>query len=265
MPETPRKLTPLQLRFVEAYLVSRNAAAAAREAGYAASSAPMRGYELLMKPHVVAALRARGLEPPRGIHPRTQIRKKRVNPPRTKLTLREQRFVFAYLACGSATEAARRIGVGAKASRLAGFRLLHRPLVAAALEQERAALSERGRIDAEQVLRELGRIAFANIRDVVEWNGGRIVLKPSAALSPDVSAAIATLRAKPREGGLDTSIRLHSKVDALDRLARLLGLYTVRRGRPPRGAPPEPEAPKRSAEELIQFLMGDRAAKKPGE
>jgi hypothetical protein len=40
----------------------------------------MRGHELLLKPHVVAALRARGLEPPRGVHPATQIRKRRVKP-----------------------------------------------------------------------------------------------------------------------------------------------------------------------------------------
>jgi hypothetical protein len=72
------------------------------------------------------------------------------------------------------------------------------------------------------------------------------------------------LRATPREGGLDTSIRLHSKVDALDRLARLFGLYTMRGGNRRAAQPPEPARPKRSAEELIALLMGDRKTKTPG-
>ena len=58
----PRSLTERQRRFVDAYLVSRNAAQAARDAGYSPARAAMSGSEQLKKPHVVAALRARGLD-----------------------------------------------------------------------------------------------------------------------------------------------------------------------------------------------------------
>jgi phage terminase small subunit len=51
-------MTPRQRRFVECYLVSLNAAAAAREAGYAENSAANRGHRLLQMPVVRAAIDA---------------------------------------------------------------------------------------------------------------------------------------------------------------------------------------------------------------
>ena len=65
-------LTPRQRLFVDAYLVSRNASQAARDAGYAWPRAHKYGSELLAYPHIAEALRARGLDPPRGVHPLTQ-------------------------------------------------------------------------------------------------------------------------------------------------------------------------------------------------
>ncbi len=251
----PQVLTPRQLLFVESYLVTRNARQAAREAGYSPIRAGMTGSELLKKPHIAAALRARGLDPPRGVHPSTQIRKPRVNRPRARLTLREERFALAYLACGNAAEAARRLGIGPARASSVGARLLHRPSVAAAIAAERAALAERARIEAEQVLRELGRIAFADIRDIADWSADDVVFKPSAAISADAGAAIAELRTKPSGRGLKTVIRLHSKLDALDALARLLGLHGARRA-PPMAARAAPAAPRRSAEELLRLAMG---------
>ena len=49
-------LTAKQQRFVEAYLVSLNAADAAREAGYSENTAKQIGHELLGKPDVAAAI-----------------------------------------------------------------------------------------------------------------------------------------------------------------------------------------------------------------
>jgi phage terminase small subunit len=213
-------LTPRQKLFVEAYLKSRNASQAAQDAGFAWPRAQQYGSDLLKRPHIRQALRERGLEPPRGVHPRTQIRK----PLPARLSERERRFALAYLACANASEAARRIGIGARLARGAGFRLLHRPRVAAFLEQERAALTERARIDADRVLNELGRIAFADMRAIADWSQDDVAVKPAAAISAEASAAIAELRLKPGRKGLRTKIKLHSKPQALARLARILGL-----------------------------------------
>ena len=221
----PRSLTARQRRFVDVYLVTRNASQAAQGAGYAAPRAEKYGSELLQLPHIAAALRERGVEPPRGVHPLTQQRKKWKKRPRTGLTLYEERFALAYLACGNATQAARRAGIDTRTPQVAGCKLLHRPRVAAFIEAERAASVERTRIDVDRVKREFARIAFMDIADIIEWDEAGIALKPSADISPDDRAAIAQLKVKADEHGVKASVKLHSKQHALDSLARLMGLY----------------------------------------
>ena len=220
-----RKLTERQQRFVEAYLVSRNATQAARDAGYSPDSAGSWGPTLLRRTHIVAALRERGLDPPRGIHPATQRRKRLVRQRRTGINPLEERFALAYLVTGSATEAARRAGLKGAHAHKSGWKMLHRPHVAAFIEAERAASIERTRIDVDRVKREFARIAFVDIADLIEWDEDGFVLKPSAAISPDDRAAIESLKVKPGKNGLKATIKLHSKQRALDSLARLLGLY----------------------------------------
>jgi phage terminase small subunit len=223
-----RSLTERQRCFVDAYLVTRNARQAARDAGYSAARAGMTGSELLKKPHVAAALRARGLDPPHGVHPATQIRAPRTQRPRTRLSYRAERFALAYLVCGNAAEAARRAGAPVEKANAIGFRLLHRPAIAAFIEAERAASAERTRIDADRVTREYARIAFADIGTIAEWDAESFALTPSALIAPDDRAAIAEVKLKQGKAGLKATVRLHSKQHALDRLARLLGLDAKR-------------------------------------
>ena len=221
----PRSLTERQRRFVDAYVVSRNASQAAQDAGYTPPRAEKYGSELLQLPQVAAALRERGVVPPRGVHPLTQQRKKGQKRPRAGLTLYEERFALAYLACGNATQAARRAGINTRSPQVAGCKLLHRPRVAAFIEAERAASVERTRIDVDRVKREFARIAFMDIADIIEWDEAGIVVKPSAQISPDDRAAIAQLKLKSGEDGVKASVKLHSKQHALDSLAKLMGLY----------------------------------------
>jgi phage terminase small subunit len=218
-------LTPRQLLFVDAYLVTRNASQAARDAGYSPGRAAMTGSELLQKPHIVAALRARGLEPPRGVHPGTQIRQRCTKRPRTGLSLYEERFALAYLVCANASEAARRAGIKTSTPHIAGAKLLHRPRIAAFIEAERAASIERTRIDVDRVKREYARLAFVDIGDIAAWDEDGFALKASAAISPDDRAAIAQVKLASGAKGVKASIKLHSKQRALDSLAKLMGLF----------------------------------------
>jgi len=52
----PKKLTPKEQLFVAEYLVSLNASAAYRAAGYKGKDAAAGGYEILRKPHIAAAI-----------------------------------------------------------------------------------------------------------------------------------------------------------------------------------------------------------------
>jgi phage terminase small subunit len=220
----PRSLTERQRRFVDAYLVSKNASRAACEAGYSPARATTTGSELLRRAPVAAALRARGLEPPRGLHPSTQLRKPIGRRRRTGLNPLEERFALAYLVTGNAAEAARRVGLKAVQAKTGGFCMLQRPHVAAFIAAERAASIERTRIDVDRVKREFARLAFVDIGDFIAWDeDGKVALKASEAISPDDRAAIAEL--KRGKHGVKARVKLHDKQRALDSLARLMGLY----------------------------------------
>ena len=56
MPLSGPRLNPRQLRFIEQYMISANAAEAARRAGYSPRSAQQIGINLLTKPHILAAI-----------------------------------------------------------------------------------------------------------------------------------------------------------------------------------------------------------------
>jgi hypothetical protein len=78
-------------------------------------------------------------------------------------------------------------------------------------------------ITRERVLREYGRMAFANLRDILEWDTEGLEVKPSKHLTDDDSAAIAEI-VTAATGGKPYRVRLHDKKPALDAIARCLGM-----------------------------------------
>jgi phage terminase small subunit len=140
-----------------------------------------------------------------------------------KLSDREQQFVNEYLVDFCANRAARRVGF---APAKTNYKIKHRKAVAAAIEKAIAKRSRRTRITADRVLREYARIAFADIRDFTTpgETKGATDLKSVAALSDDEAAAVVELSSTPDGKGL--KVKLHDKKQALDALARHLGLFT---------------------------------------
>ncbi len=139
---------------------------------------------------------------------------------------RHQRFVEEYLVDLNASQAALRAGYSPRVHCQIGCQLLRRPDVAAAVK---AAIDERGRslrVTSARVLLELARVAFAEPTRIAEWGPAGLKLKPHDTLADDDKAAIQEIVAFP-EGG-PTRVRLHSKLRALELLARHLGLLGER-------------------------------------
>ena len=248
-PRASAPMTPRQLAFVAQYRLSRNAAQAAREAGYTGRDA---GLVVLRKPAVLAALAQAGVVPARGVHPRDQKRKARPPYEKRGLTVLEERFAMEYLIDGNATQAAIRSGLPSRKPLSAGTKMLHRPAVAAAIAAERQRRAERVRVSADRVLGEMARIAFSDIGAIAEWDEDGVTLKPKAEIGPHDRAAIVEIRSRRGAHGADTQIRLHSKRYALEGLARHLGLY----GRGAKTiAEAEPSDAKAAREELRERLM----------
>ncbi len=246
-------LNPRQRRFVAAYCVSRNAKDAALRAGYAPGSARELGSRQLRDPAVIAALAKDGIAIAHGVHPADQQRKPR--PPFVKrgLTARQQLFVAAYLELGNAKEAARRAGFSVRHLRHAGARMLRDPAVAAVITAEQEKLMANGRLTAARVLQEYMRIAFANIRDIMDWGPDGVSLRPKDATTEDQSAAIGEFIVTADASGTITArVTMQPKLEALNALARHLGIDGSKGV--PLPAPPWPSAEERAA--LRERLLG---------
>src|SRR5215469_5398694 len=141
---------------------------------------------------------------------------------------RERRFVAEYLVDCNAGAAARRVGYGSKYVRQHAHELLHRHDIAAAIAKAEAERTESRRVTSDRVLSEYARIAFADMRDFLDWGPDRFELRDRNLLSDWQGGAIA--RVDPPGNGKPDRVRLHDKHAALEFLARHTGLLGLGRG-----------------------------------
>jgi len=137
-----------------------------------------------------------------------------------KLTAKQMRFVVEYLVDLNGTQAAIRAGYSEKSAARIAYKLMLNPRIKAAIQQEAKKLIERAEIRSWSVLREAGRLAFANISDFVQWTGTSFRLKPDAMIPKEARAAIAEI-SDTRYG---IKLKMHSKPEALRLLFDYLAL-----------------------------------------
>lgn len=213
-------MTPRKLRFIEEYARLKNGKQAALAAGYAERCAAPMASKLLRMSDVQEALIAAGVEiafATYGPKPAT-----RISP---FLTPRQERFIEHYLVLGKGAEAARRAGYSPRSAHSIADKLLNTPRVAAAIAEANAARAARLRIDAEHVLAESARLAFADIAMIVDWGPNGVTVKPASALAPEDRAAIAEIVADIGETKTRLRVKLFNKQRALETLAKHLGLF----------------------------------------
>lgn len=140
----------------------------------------------------------------------------------TGLTEREKRFIAEYVRDLNGKQAAIRTGYAKGGAAGTAYRLLAKPEVAAAVENAIAVRSEKKRITADRVMEELGRMAFSNMRDYVEWGPNGMKLRDHALLDDDQTAAVADV--EPKGNGKLARLKLYDKLAALNALARHLGM-----------------------------------------
>ncbi len=172
------------------------------------------------------------------------------------MTPKQQRFVDEYLTDLNATQAAIRAGYSARTAQMQSSRLLSKVMVQAAVSEGRAVQQNRTQVSADRVVLEAWHIATADARELVEvWVQACAhcwAHKPSgdSAIdrdrSPDsactecfgdgeaqvvvhdvrtVSPAAAALYAGAKQTRYGIEIQMHSKLDAMEKLAKHLGLY----------------------------------------
>lgn len=150
-----------------------------------------------------------------------------------ELNARQRLFVQEYCVDLNATRAAMRAGYSATSAHANGPRLLANAVVANAIANELSARSKRVGITAERVLKELARLSFSDVVNVVNVltttdeegvEHTRLELKDLKALPSRITRTIESIRVKPTSAGPELTVKMHSKVSALSMLVKHLGL-----------------------------------------
>lgn len=148
-------------------------------------------------------------------------------------TDRQRLFASEYLKDLNAGAAAIRAGYSEKFARTRGHHLLQLPAVAKMIEDAMKARVERLEIDADRVVAELAKIAFANMADYLSIKAdgkdkGQATIDLSK-LSRDQFAAIGEITIEDietgRRTGKRTRFKLLDKRQALVDLGKHLGLF----------------------------------------
>ena len=129
----------------------------------------------------------------------------------------------------AATQAATRAGYSKKTARQIGQQNLSKLDIQLAIAQAQADRSKRTQITQDQVVEELGKIAFSSMRAYAMWGPDGVRLKASDGLTEDQDAAVAEASQTVTQHGGSLRIKLHDKVQALHLLGKHLGMFNSRK------------------------------------
>ena len=153
---------------------------------------------------------------------------------------KQKTFIGEYLVDLNATAAAIRAGYSAKNADKIAYNLMQNPRIKDALDIARAKLSRRVGISQERVVNEYAKIAFADIKDFVDFRTEKtfvgqdddgnpvfdykqiVDVKPSSEVDGTLISEVSIAR----DGTL--KFKLHDKGAALDKLGKHLGMFVDR-------------------------------------
>ncbi|MCT4534492.1 terminase small subunit [Halodesulfovibrio sp.] len=160
------------------------------------------------------------------------------------LSVKQRRFVDEYLLDYNGRLAACRAGYAQKSAGATATRLLALPEIMQAISRKQAQRAQRTEITQDAVVRELAAVGFATLKDVCAWDDGHLTLRNSQDINSAQAASIAEITETVTSRGGTVRVKQHSKLKALEMLAKHVGLYD----------PPEVEHGTQSLEELSPVL-----------
>jgi phage terminase small subunit len=177
-----------------------------------------------------------------------------------KLTNKRKAFVDEYVVDCNGKMAAIRAGYSSRTAAKQADQLLNKLDVKEAVKERLKAIAAKNEVKADDVIKELCKLGFANIKDVISWKNGVVTLKNSEDIPDEVMAAVSEIS---KVDG-DIKLKFHSKTKALEMLGRYLVLFTDKHEHTGKGGEPikvEYDYSKLSEDELKQLI---ELAKKAG-
>ena len=135
---------------------------------------------------------------------------------------RKEMFCLEYIIDFNATRAARDSGYSKKTAKQIGSRLLTNVDIQTRIKELIEERKSRVKLTAENVLTELSRLAFSNVKDIIEKGDGELIkFKDIDDIPDELTAAIESI-----EYDKDSKIKykFHNKEKALELCLRHLGL-----------------------------------------
>ena len=148
------------------------------------------------------------------------------NPIHPKLTIKQELFCQEYVADPEfhVTNAAIRAGYSRETAQEIGSENLSKPIIKLRIQELMADRMIRLRLTQDAIVKELQRCGFSNMSDFAEWDGDDVTLRNSNSLDIEKTAAVESVSQTTSAAGGSISIKLHSKVKALELLARHCGM-----------------------------------------
>lgn len=150
-----------------------------------------------------------------------------------KLTSKQSEFVNRYIEHGNATQAYKEAynasNMKSNTINRKAFELLQKGYIGARIKEIQNDLDKDKIYEIDDILGNFGKIAFANITDIFDFDSvaNKIILKGNASklseLSRDITDCIQSL--KTTKDGIE--VKLYSKENALAQIARIKGFYSA--------------------------------------
>jgi phage terminase small subunit len=147
-----------------------------------------------------------------------------------ELTEQQKKFCREYMKDFNGRQAAIRAGYSAKSANEQGSRLLTNINVQKFLETLKNKAAEKDEGLADEIVAELKKIGFSDIKKFLDAGN---TIKDISKLPSELTTCVESVKKTETEfgdentGGSKTSVqfKLHSKLDALEKLAKYVGLY----------------------------------------
>ncbi len=145
-----------------------------------------------------------------------------------KCSPNEQQFIDEYLLDLNGRRAYQAVypKSNAATARVGACRFLTKANISKAIELRRAELAKQVQVTQAEIVREFKRVGIsANSDDYLSFSKDGVVLKDSSTLTREQMSMISEIMQTETENGTNIRFKLHDKLDALNSLARHLGMF----------------------------------------
>lgn len=140
-----------------------------------------------------------------------------------KLTPKQEIFVKEYIIDFNGSRAARAAGYSKNSAQEIASENLSKPIIQQAIQRELEDRKERIEVSQDFVLKQLVKIAGADIKQFIEYDeDNNVIFKPYDSIDGEVVSEIGTTATAY---GTNKKLKLHDKMKALELLGRHLGMY----------------------------------------